>query len=73
MLYCWDLVAALSLFFTKIWVEIVIGFQFFGHAGDTKKSTSDGNMHHKDEDDGVWSDGEQDGEQRVVVSGLQSL
>ncbi len=38
-----------------------------------RKNTLDGNMHKKDENDGVWSDGEQDGEQKVVMLRLQPL
>jgi hypothetical protein len=64
------------VFLKKNWFfEIVIGLHLFGHVGDTLayKSTLDGNMHNKDENDGVWLYGEQDGEQRVVVLGLRSL
>jgi hypothetical protein len=74
--YSWGLVVTLYLFFTKNWfLEIIIGLQLFGHVGDVlaQKNTLDGNMHKKDENDGVWFDGEQDGERRVVVSRLRSL
>jgi hypothetical protein len=48
----------------------LVRLRVYKHEGDAKKSTSDGNMHHKDEDDGVWSDGEQDGDDLAQPSTL---
>ncbi|CAK9862613.1 unnamed protein product [Sphagnum jensenii] len=48
----------------------LVRLRVYKHEGDAKKSTSDGSMHHKDEDDGVWSDGEQDGDDLAQPSTL---
>jgi hypothetical protein len=62
----------LSIFPSQILLvlEIVIGVQFYGHAVDNflQESPTDEDMEDNDEGYHDWSDGEQDGKQRVVIS-----
>jgi hypothetical protein len=62
----------LSIFPSQILLvlEIVIGVQFYRHAGDNflQEIPTDENMEDNDEGDHDWSDGEQDGKQGVVIS-----